>query len=197
MLRSLFAPDHRGFYVDVGAHHPYRISNTYLLFKRGWHGINIDPNPDTIALFKKARPHDTNVQLGVSKTAGTLTYHQFADPAVNTFSDTEAEHWKKKTWNQYLGTTTVETKPLKNILSEHAPPNQTIDMLSVDVEGLDLEVLQSNDWNQFKPTVVVVEAHDFEIEHMQDHPLYQYLHGQGYSLKFVVKFSLIFVLKTG
>lgn len=68
-----FPRGYTGFYVDVGAHHPYRISNTYKLFRSGWHGINIDTNPDTIKLFKKARPRDINLSVGVSTAINTAS----------------------------------------------------------------------------------------------------------------------------
>ncbi len=194
MVQSLFPKTHKGFYVDVGAHHPYRISNTYLLHKQGWRGINIDANPDTINLFKKARPTDINLLLGVSGKAETLTYHTFQDPACNTFSDTEAERWKQKTWNKYLGATEVATQTLKDIFITNLPVGQTIDLLNVDVEGLDLEVLQSNNWLQFRPKVIIVEAHGFDVENMESSPIYLYLKQQGYYLRFVLKFSLIFSL---
>ena len=75
----------KGVYVDVGAHHPKRYSNTYLLYKRGWRGVNIDANPHTIKLFTTARPRDTNVCVGVGASEGELSYYAFSDPAVNTF----------------------------------------------------------------------------------------------------------------
>ena len=192
IIRSMFPVNYKGFYIDVGAHHPYRISNTYLLFKKGWTGINIDPNPDTIRLFKKARPKDTNLNIGIGKEEAELLYHRFKDPAVNTFSQKDADFWKQKTWNDYLGTTKVKVEPLGKVLEENLKENQKIDILSVDVEGLDLEVLQSSNWNKFRPSVVIVEAHDFVLEKMHEHPMYILLKEKGYELKYVVKFSLIF-----
>lgn len=196
ILKSMFPKEYRGFYVDVGAHHPYRISNTYLLHLQGWSGINIDANPDTINLFNQARPGDINIQLGVAKLETELTYHMFKDPAVNTFSDTEAERWKKKTWNDYLGTTNVPVSRLGKILKDNLSNGRAIDLLSIDVEGLDLEVLQSNDWNAYKPKVVIVESHTFSIENKDKNELYSFLKEKGYELKHVVKFSLIFTLKS-
>jgi hypothetical protein len=55
-----------GYYVDVGAHHPFRFSNTFLLKERGWSGINIDPNPESIEAFRQFRPGEANVQALVS-----------------------------------------------------------------------------------------------------------------------------------
>ena len=192
MVQGLFPKDYKGFYVDVGAHHPYRISNTYLLFKRGWSGINIDANPETIKMFQKARPHDINLNIGVSQSATSLIYHQFSDPAVNTFSSEHAQKFKSKNWIKYLGTTQVQTKPLADILKDHLPTNRNIDVLSVDVEGLDLEVLESSNWNRHRPSVVIVEAHNFDLDKMQENPIVNFLYRQGYKLQFVAGFSLIF-----
>src|ERR1700726_1466588 len=72
ILRRLFERQKSGFYVDVGAHHPYRFSNTCYFYRRGWRGINIDPNPEAIAAFRRDRPHDINVCVGVSEEAGEL-----------------------------------------------------------------------------------------------------------------------------
>lgn len=192
ILASIFAKDYKGFYVDVGAHHPYRISNTALLHEQGWTGINIDANPDTIELFKKIRPNDINLLAGVSNTAQELTYHKFSDPAVNTFSAEEAERWKYKKWLKYLGTTKISTSKLSSILSENIPAAQKIDVLNVDVEGLDLEVLQSNDWNLYSPKIVVVEVHTFDLESPENSPVYYFLKQKGYKLRHMLKFSLIF-----
>lgn len=168
ILNAIFPNDYKGFYVDVGAHHPYRISNTYLLFTRGWHGVNIDANPETINMFKRARPHDTNLNIGVSGNSDYLNYHSFSDPAVNTFSAIEAEKWKNKKWIKYLGAKEVRTDTLANILSKNLPENQIIDVLSIDVEGLDFDVLKSNDWKLYQPRVIIVESHDFKILKKED-----------------------------
>tara|TARA_B100000508_G_scaffold133149_1_gene122762 strand:- start:1868 stop:2566 length:699 start_codon:yes stop_codon:yes gene_type:complete len=192
LARSMFKPKRKGFYVDIGAHHPYRISNTYLFYKAGWRGLNIDPNPDTIKQFNQARPDDINLELGVAGQRGELNYHQFSDPAVNTFSDAEAEKWKGKTWQTYLGVRKVPVSPLRDILELHLPAGQEIDLMNVDVEGLDLEVLKSNDWQKFAPKVLIVEAHDFTLDNMNTHPIYAFLKLQGYRLEHKAKFSLIF-----
>lgn len=196
MLRSLFPANYKGFYIDVGAHHPYRISNTFLLFKSGWSGVNIDANPETISLYRKARPNDINLNIGVGLHEETLSYYRFSDPAVNTFVEEAAEKFKNKSWIEYLGTTKIQVVTLETILNQHVKPEQVIDVLSVDVEGFDLDVLKSNDWRKFRPKVIVVEAHDFNLEKMNEHPIYQFLHEKGYALKFVMKFSLIFVENT-
>ncbi|MFA7355121.1 MAG: SAM-dependent methyltransferase, partial [Sulfurimonadaceae bacterium] len=62
ILRRLFEQQPNGFYVDVGAHHPKRFSNTYFFYKKGWRGINIDAMPNSMELFNKIRPRDINIE---------------------------------------------------------------------------------------------------------------------------------------
>ncbi len=164
VLIELFKDKNDGRYVDVGAHHPYRYSNTYLLYKKGWHGVNIDPNQHTIKLFDKARPNDKNICSGVGR-AGMFTYYRFSDPAVNTFKKEEAEKWKGKSFLKFFGTTDVEIKPLSEMV------DGPIDLLTVDAEGMDLEVLQSYDWKNY-PKVVVIEGNESQ----------QFLSHKGYTL---------------
>ncbi len=71
-----------GFYVDVGAHHPLRFSNTYKFYKRGWHGINIDAMPGSMDLFNRLRHRDINLERAVSDSKQILTYYAFNEPAL-------------------------------------------------------------------------------------------------------------------
>lgn len=79
------------FYVDIGAYHPSRFSNTKLLRLFGWRGINVDPNPDSIKLFQEARPTDINLNMGISSKSGHADLYCFREGAVNTFDKESAE----------------------------------------------------------------------------------------------------------
>lgn len=181
ILLEIFGEKRDGFYVDVGAHHPQRYSNTYLLHARGWKGINIDPDPHTIELFKAARPHDRNILTGIGVREEELDYYRFSDSAVNTFVKEEAERWMGKDWLTFEGVRKVPVRPLRAVLSEHAP-GKKIDLINIDVEGMGLEVLESLDWGEHRPHVIVVEG---EVR--------EYLEGKGYLLYKDVELSHIFV----
>ncbi len=191
LSQLLRAPE--GFYVDVGANHPTRYSNTYLLYKRGWHGLNIDPNQDAIQTFKRERPRDMSVALGIAKTEGTALLYRYADPAFNTFSRTSAKELEKKTWLSPLPSIKVSVLPLASALSQHLPQGTTIDLLSVDVEGLDLEVLESNDWTRFSPRVIAVEDHGFDAHEPARSRIFSFLRDKGYTLKAHTGPTLIFI----
>lgn len=74
ILRELFEYAKSGFYVDVGAHHPFRFSNTYLFYKVGWRGLNIDAMPNSMKLFNRFRPRDINIECGVAFNGGGGQY---------------------------------------------------------------------------------------------------------------------------
>lgn len=173
VLRRIFNTQVEGFYVDVGAHHPMRFSNTYNFYKMGWTGINVEPNPDSFKLFEEYRVKDINVNCGVAKENGTLNYYMFDESALNTFDDNVLNSRIQNSNCKHINTVDIKVVPLAEILSKLLPPNKKIDYLTIDVEGLDLEVLQSNDWVRFRPKWVLVEqlnladieSLDFEIHH--------------------------------
>lgn len=177
-------PNYKGFFVDVGAHHPIRYSNTYLFYQRGWRGINIEPTPGSKRTFDLLRSRDINLNIGISKEVGTFDFYAFDDPALNGFSKELSLERDADTTTDYaiLETHKVVTKPLKQVLEEHLPTGQKIDLLTIDVEGGDLSVLQSNDWNRFRPRFIMVEDDAFSIEHPHQSEVYNYLTNLGYQM---------------
>lgn len=180
VLDRLLERQAEGFYVDVGAHHPVRFSNTYLFYKRGWRGINIDAMPGSMKRFKHLRPRDINIECGVAGEAGKLTYYRFNEPALNTFDAAEAEH-KNKPPYQLLDTVEVVVDRLDALLGRHLPTGQQIDFLSVDVEGKDEEVLRSNDWSRYRPRFILAETLRTDMLNLSACPVVQFLCSVGYT----------------
>jgi len=145
-----------GFFVDVGAHHPIRFSNTFLFYKKGWSGINIDAMPGSMAAFNKIRPKDINVEKGIALKNDKLTFYQFNESALNTFSKEEAFS-KNKDGYKIIQRNLIEVDTLENILDKYMPINTKIDFLNIDAEGKDEEVLISNNWVKYKPSYILVE----------------------------------------
>ena len=194
LLSRIFGEQTEGFYVDVGAHHPRRFSNTCFFYKRGWRGINIDALPGSMKVFQKLRPHDINLELAVSEREQVLTYYMFNEPALNGFSKTISE---KRQTDEYKITNTIDVLafPLYVILDKHLPLGQSIDFLSVDVEGLDLQVLESNDWKKYSPKVILVEILGNRLTTIENDPVYNFMINQGYILFAKLVYTCIFKLK--
>jgi FkbM family methyltransferase len=182
VLRRILHPQNSGFYVDVGAHHPFRFSNTCYFHRLGWHGINIDPNPESIKAFDLERPLDVNLCVGVSDMPGNLSYFVFTEPALNTFDPELVAERKELRDFQLLETREVRVRRLDDLLTEHLPCGQRIDFISIDVEGLDLQVLKSNDWRRFRPRILLVEARALEFDQLDADPVNVFAVSAGYKL---------------
>lgn len=143
-----------GIYVDVGAFHPILYSNTYALYRRGWSGIAVDPNPLAGKLFALFRPRDTFFRCGVGQK-GLRTYHTYNEAGYNTFSATEADKRAAIGRLKSLGISCVPIRPLAELVAQSGITK--IDFLNVDAEGMDLEILKTHDWS-VRPTIIAVEG---------------------------------------
>jgi FkbM family methyltransferase len=191
ILRRIFEGKQKGFYVDVGAYHPQRFSNTYFFYVRGWRGINIDARPGCMDLFNAVRPDDINIESAIANERREMTYFMFDDPALNSF-DEKLSRSRDKTAYSIIDRRTLFTAPLAEVLDEHLAPDQEIDFLSVDVEGLDLEVLKSNNWDKYRPYCVLVERTDYSLERIERDDVYGYLKEKNYDLFAKTANTLIF-----
>jgi Methyltransferase FkbM domain len=183
----------RGHYVDAGAYHPISLSNTLLLHKMGWSGMNIDLNPQTIELFNLARPGDTNVIGALSGDVRTATVLHNQFPVLNRLAPADPSQ-VPGFFGEPSAISTVTTTTLTRLLDMHPPKSGRVDYLNVDCEGHDLMVLRGFDWARWRPAVVTVEA----IENAERDALINYMTQQAYVLRDVLSFTYCFVpLKPG
>lgn len=181
VLHSLFQFRALGFYVDIGAHHPVRHSNTYYFYQRGWRGINIDAMPGSMESFARLRPGDINLEVGIAQARSVLTYYRFREPAVNAFCLSQERIAELTASFGFVERLELKAVPLADIFREHLPRGRHIDFLSVDVEGFDLVVLGSNDWQAYRPTIVLAEdLNAFTLGKVLQSPITAFLEKQGY-----------------
>lgn len=148
-------PGAAGFYIDVGASHPIHHSVTKHFHERGWHGINVEPLPGMFELIRADRPGDVNLNIGLGRAAGTLTFHEApACDGWSTFSTELAAELRAR------GTLIVEHRlPIRTLADVCADfVREPIDFLKIDVEGSEKDVIEGADWRRWRPRVVLVEA---------------------------------------
>ncbi len=182
ILRRLFENQKTGFYVDVGAHHPMRFSNTYFFYKRGWRGINIDAMPGSMKLFNKFRPRDINIEKAISSEKQIITYYVFNEPALNGFSKELSEERHGKGNYFIVSTIDMKTTTLEEIFDYWLPKGQEIDFLSIDVEGLDFEVLKSNSFEKYRPKVILIEILESSLSNLENNEISKFLKRVNYSI---------------
>jgi len=186
LLDYLFKSRTAGFYVDVGAFHPVAFSNTLALYLQGWRGINIDAFPGSMKAFHELRPRDINVECAIAEGGGERDYIQIGSDhhQMNSF----APEFQARFQGQFgirpdnVRRVRMKTRTLSSVLEEHVGDDQPIDLLSVDVEGLEQEVLASNDWTRFRPDVVMIEHHAELTSDIFGAPIVVYLDRHGYRL---------------
>lgn len=183
VYRSFFdcRKNYKGFYIDVGAHHPSRFSNTRYLYNKGWNGINIEPTPGALPLFNLFRSRDINLNIGITEQAGELPFYCFNDPALNSFSKEMSDDREANTRYFIKEVKRVKTMPLAAVLDKYVPTGKVIDMLNIDAEGLDMAVLRSNNWNKYIPLFIIVEITE-NIEQLTSTLAYAYLTAKNYEL---------------
>jgi FkbM family methyltransferase len=155
ILHRLFPVTQTGFYVDVGAGHPRFENDTFSFYQRGWRGINIEPNHGFHCALMKERPRDINLQVVLSDSSGgALTYYELNGSGLSTCDVEQATAYQAAGRAIVLREVPVTT--LSSILTEAGIDH--INILKVDVGGFEEKVLNGNDWDKFRPDVVVVEA---------------------------------------
>jgi FkbM family methyltransferase len=188
-LRKTVGP---GYYVDVGANAPILFSNTYWFYKRGWRGINIDAAPGSAKLFERIRPHDCNMEALISDQEAELAFYHWDTPfLVNTLSADHARYMARLTGREPK-TINLRSRRLDSVLNEHLPPDQAISFMSIDAEGHDVHVLRSNDWDRFRPELVLVEDSKMAIEDPSASEVYQFMRGVGYEMYAWLRPTVVF-----
>jgi len=136
IIEKLVGCKKNGFYMDIGAHHPYRFSNTCYFYKKGWSGINIEPNPELFNSFLKHRKRDYNLNIGISSQLRLMQYYLFEEPAYNTFS-AERLHYLEKINQKLIRTEHISTLTLDQALQDISIPD-VIDFMNIYTEGMEV-----------------------------------------------------------
>lgn len=191
ILANLFKNKNNGTYLDVGCHHPFRNSNTFLLYKMGWRGVCIDPGIGVGRLFSIWRPKDIFLNVAIAERNGSSLLYVFNDPALNSLSTEQVTNYDCFEDFKLIDEIAVPTTTLKKVYEIHEPKLVDLDVLSVDVEGLDLIVLKSNDWVLLRPKVVVFELRNANLLNILDDQCYQFMNSLGYELYVKTENNLI------
>jgi FkbM family methyltransferase len=162
LINYLFKEKKKGFYVDVGAQHPISNNNTYLLFKKGWNGINIDLDYENISLFNLVRKNDLNICTALSSenTELDLYYYHNKSP-INTVEKKVAESQRAKVKEIKK----IKTTTLNSLLDTNNVGH--INYLNIDVEGHELSVLKGFDMIAHKPDVISIEYLDLKMKELE------------------------------
>ena len=202
LLKHFFRDKKKGIYIDVGCFHPKLANNTYLLYKKGWRGINIDVDSYTIEIFNYLRPRDYNKQIAVSDKSEVVDLYFYHDrSAINTLSKEMHESRAGK-----VSTIKKIKSETLNFIIENSPfKDNKINFLGIDVEGYEMNVLKGFDINKYRPDLIILEYiertlkekdqefYNNKIQNLINSEIYKFMSLNNYSLINWVGFDLVFV----
>ena len=186
----------KGIYIDVGSHHPLINNNTYILYKRGWKGINVDLDFNSIDMFNYFRPEDHNIQIALSnKISFTDLYFFHNRAAKNTITKSRGKGAKS--------IKRVKTDTLNNIIKNSKINTKKIDFLSIDVEGNELNVLKGLNFKNYRPKIISIEFikpnikefYQHDIKNIFKSDIYKFMISKKYKLVNWIHDDLIFISK--
>lgn len=168
-------------YLDIGAHHPTHLSNTFLFYEQGAHGVNIEPDPILFKMFVKERARDINLNVGISDREGELPFYVMSAPTLNTFVEADAQAAVAQGRVKIEQVLSVRVRPI-NVVLDEVLKGMALDFMTIDVEGLDFAILSSLDFNRWRPKVICAETITYsEMNHGEKLPqIAELLNDLGY-----------------
>lgn len=154
MLRRVFGGQSTGFWVDIGAQHPFEDSVTHAFHLLGWRGLNVEPVPRFHELLQRHRPEDINVDVVVSNEYGVVEFYEVAETGLSTMSKDSAELYRRDGFEVIVHQRTAMR--LDDLLARHDIVE--VDFMKIDVEGAERAVLEGLDLLRTRPLVLIIEA---------------------------------------
>ena len=185
-------------YLDIGAHHPYYLSNTAYFYKQNWKGVSIEPDPSLYNLFIKERPKEIALNVGIGIEAESETdFYIMNIPTLNTFSKEEADKYATYPDKFISKTIKLKLKPINQILNQYFKSSGP-HFVSIDVEGLDLDILKSFDFINFRPEVFCIETITYTEDKTERKvtEIIDYMTAMGYFIYADTYINTLFVDKT-
>ncbi len=183
-------------YIDIGAHHPYYLSNTALFYENGSRGINIEPDPFLIKAFIQHRKEDTNLNIGISDKKSVLDFYIINDAVLNTFSREEAENYCKEGNYHITDQKQIQVDTISSVLTTYNK-GMFPEFLSIDAEGVDELIVKSMNLMENFPVVICIEPISFSNSGNgeKNHELIEFIKSRGYLLYADTYINSIFVRK--
>ncbi len=191
-VKSYFSELNEGFYIDIGCNQPKINSLTYLLFKKGWKGMNFDISRRCIDLYKVFRNGDTNLNISVGSVEKQVNSFIFYENCTMNTVDESFKNYTSKSVNKDPEVKKIYQKTLNQILIDNNI--KRIDYLNIDVEGYEMNVLKGFSLSQYKPKLVSIEIHDIECPPVKN-KIFKYFIKNKYSLVSIYGWTYFFEFK--
>lgn len=203
IINRIFSKIDKGIYIDLGCNHPIKYNNTYLLYKKGWHGLNIDLDKKSIDQFNKLRKGDINILTLVTSTDNEEKelYYYHERSAINTISKELAKSRNQR----HKEIKKIKGISLNSIIENSKFKESKINLLSIDIENYEYEALKNFNFDKYEIDVIVTEITDINVKNLEiynlslenivETNLYKLMLKNNYKLINWVNADLIFIRK--
>ncbi|HOZ86519.1 MAG TPA: FkbM family methyltransferase [Bacteroidia bacterium] len=182
-------------YLDIGAHHPWYLSNSAFFYLKQCKGVTVEPDPSLFEVIKKERPADISLNVGVGLESGeSADFYIMNIPTLNTFSKTEAERYAAYPGKEIKKVVKLPLLTVNEIIQKQFQ-GKTPNFVSIDVEGMDLEIVSSFDFNKYRPEVFCIETLTYTENNSERKitEIIDYMLKQGYFLYADTYINSVFV----
>jgi FkbM family methyltransferase len=182
-------------YLDIGANLPDIGNNTYKFYLKGSQGVLVEADATLLPEIRKKRPKDIILNYGISdKNNEYLDFYIFDVNGLNTFNKDEAFLREKTGICKITKVVKVQMKSINEIIGKYF--DTFPDLLSLDIEGMDLQVLKSLDYNRYPIPVICVETCQYSENNIRpkNNHIFEYLGSKGYTVYADTYINSIFVL---
>lgn len=184
LISTIFRDIKKGFYIDIGAYHPFKGSLTYNLYKKGWKGLNIDLSKASIELFQIARPLDININCAIGPENKETFYYENSPIHQQNSLIQQTNNQKKIKINSY----TLETVLNKNGFLK-------VDYLNIDTEGNEIDIIKSIDFDKINPILITLEDNSFIADSKEKLEKIKFMKTNNYELINIIGVTLFFIRK--
>ena len=193
IIRKFFKKQ-EGLYIDIGAHHPFRQSNTAYLWLQGWRGINVDANLESIKVFRKIRPNDINVHSAIVSenfAQSNSVVNFYSSKAFDLGATVSPELALER---EAIVEKQVPCTSLSKIIEKYAlSDDRKIDFLNIDIEGLDEDAIEGiSRWKKM-PTMIAIETYVEAISDVMCTRTFKILTDAGYDYKYQIGLTSIYI----
>jgi len=183
-----------GSYIDIGANDPISHSNTYLFYRDGGRGVLVEANPKLAKRIRRKRPRDTVVNAAVvAEGSGMMDLHVMDMDGLSTISPQWRETIARQDAANLVKVVPVQVIGINDLLNSHIGA-KTVDLASLDIEGLDYDVLSAWDFDRWRPYLFCAETAEVSLNsYTRDDRIASLMNDRGYRPLFNTFANTIFV----
>jgi FkbM family methyltransferase len=195
IVSSLLRDVSKGIYIDVGANHPEIQNNTNYFYNLGWSGLAIDGNDSFENLWNESRPRDIFRSALISDRISDVEFFIYPDNTVSSMDISTIKRYSARFNENEISVISKSTTTLFDLKSMYFS-NDEIHLLSIDVEGEELNCLLGANLEIWKPGVIVIETKNLSLYNVLKNDIVEYLTVIGYRLIAKTPLDTFFVFPT-